>query len=136
MGPENNAGLGGCWIIECLLPYLSMVTLPHIMVKLEGMLDYRGVGLKRFHCTIHIMFVKSANGECVIVCFYNMCTLGYTFLLVCCTACLCVCTCVHVFAHVCCITHKQDLEVWIIWIIQDFIKQSSYVFAHWATCAG
>ena len=30
MGPENNVGLGGCWIMECLLPYLSMVTVPHI----------------------------------------------------------------------------------------------------------
>ena len=50
MGPENNVGLGGCWIMECLLPYLSMVTVPHIMVRLERMLDYRGVGLERFHC--------------------------------------------------------------------------------------
>ena len=31
--------------------YLSMVTVHHIMVGLEGMLDYRGVGLVRFHCT-------------------------------------------------------------------------------------
>ena len=22
MGPENNVGLGGCWIMECLIPYL------------------------------------------------------------------------------------------------------------------
>ena len=29
IGPENNVGLGGCWIMECLLPYLSMVTVPH-----------------------------------------------------------------------------------------------------------
>ena len=50
MGPENNVGLGGCWIMECLLPYLCMVTVPHIMVGLERMLDYRGVGLERFHC--------------------------------------------------------------------------------------
>ena len=49
MGPENNVGLGGCWIMECRLPYLSMVTVPHIMVGLERMLDYRGVGLARFH---------------------------------------------------------------------------------------
>ena len=35
MGPENNVGLGGCWIMECLLPYLSMVTVPRIMVGLE-----------------------------------------------------------------------------------------------------
>ena len=45
MGPENNVGLGGCWIMECLLPYLCMVTVPHIMVRLERMLDYRSVGL-------------------------------------------------------------------------------------------
>ena len=31
--------------MEYLLPYLSMVTVPHIMVRLERMLDYRGVGL-------------------------------------------------------------------------------------------
>ena len=36
--------------MECLLPYLCMVTVPHIMVRLERMLDYRGVGLERFHC--------------------------------------------------------------------------------------
>ena len=55
MGPENNennVGLGGCRIMECLLPYLSIVTVPHIMVGLERMLDYRGVGLEWFHCTI------------------------------------------------------------------------------------
>ena len=50
MGPENNVELGGCWIMECLLPYLCMVNVPHIMVRLEKMLDYRGVGLARFHC--------------------------------------------------------------------------------------
>ena len=50
MGPENNVGLRDCWIMECLLPYLCMVTVPHIMVGLERMLDYRGVGLERFHC--------------------------------------------------------------------------------------
>ena len=37
--------------MECLLPYLCMVTVPHEMVGLERMLDYRGVGLARFHCT-------------------------------------------------------------------------------------
>ena len=38
--------------MECFLPYLRMVTVPHIMVELERMLDYRGVGLERFHCTV------------------------------------------------------------------------------------
>ena len=47
--PENNVGLGGCLIMECFLPYLSMVTVPHTMVGLERMLDYKGVGLERFH---------------------------------------------------------------------------------------
>ena len=42
MGPENNVGLGGCWIIECLLTYLCMVSVPNIMVRLEEMLNYRG----------------------------------------------------------------------------------------------
>ena len=37
--------------MECLLQYLYMVIIPHIMVGLERMLDYRGVGLVRFHCT-------------------------------------------------------------------------------------
>ena len=36
--------------MECLLPYFCMVAVPHIMVGLERMLDYRGVGLERFHC--------------------------------------------------------------------------------------
>ena len=36
--------------MKCLLPYLCMVTVPHIMVRLERMLDYRGVRLARFHC--------------------------------------------------------------------------------------
>ena len=36
--------------MECLLPYIGMVTVPHIMVGLERMLDYRGVRLERFHC--------------------------------------------------------------------------------------
>ena len=38
--------------MECLLTYLCMVTVPHIMVGLERMLDYRGVRVVRFHCTI------------------------------------------------------------------------------------
>ena len=37
--------------MKCLLPYLCMVTVPHIMVGLERMLDYRGVGLERSHCS-------------------------------------------------------------------------------------
>ena len=36
--------------MESLLPYLRMLTVPHIMVGLERMLDYRGVGLARFYC--------------------------------------------------------------------------------------
>ena len=36
--------------MEYLLSYLCMVIVPHIMVRLERMLDYRGVRLERFHC--------------------------------------------------------------------------------------
>ena len=36
-----------------------MVTVPHIMVGLERMLDYRGVGLERFHrIMLMIMMVE------------------------------------------------------------------------------
>ena len=49
--------------MECLLPYLRMVTAPHIMVGLERMLDYRGVGFERFHCTFpYIKNILSTTG--------------------------------------------------------------------------
>ena len=38
--------------MESLLPYLCIVTVPHIMVELMGMLDNRGIGLERFHSTL------------------------------------------------------------------------------------
>ena len=43
--------------MECLLPSLCIVTVPHIMVGLERILDYRGVGLERFHCILYIGIV-------------------------------------------------------------------------------
>ena len=56
--------------MEYLLPYLSMVTVPHIMVGLERMLDYRGVGLERFHCMWFEVCVV-LNAICsVYVCMY------------------------------------------------------------------
>ena len=45
--------------MECLLPYLCMVTVPHIMVRLERMLDYRGVGLARFHYILVVNKVQN-----------------------------------------------------------------------------
>ena len=44
--------------MECLLPYLCMLTVPHIMVGLERMLDYRGVGLERFHYIKIILLLR------------------------------------------------------------------------------
>ena len=41
--------------MECLLPYLCMVTVPHIMVGLERMMDYRDVGLERFLCSTDLV---------------------------------------------------------------------------------
>ena len=65
MGSENNVGLEGCWIMECLLPYLSMVTVPHIMVGLERVLDYRGAALERFHC-IYTFWLSGAFTNAVL----------------------------------------------------------------------
>ena len=47
--------------MECLLPYLCIVTVPHIMVELERMLDYRGVGLARFHCSFNMQYRMHTN---------------------------------------------------------------------------
>ena len=60
MGPENNVGLGVCWIMEYLLPYLCMVTVPHniIMAGLERMLDYRDVRLARFTVYNHVFLLS------------------------------------------------------------------------------
>ena len=41
--------------MECLLPYLCMVTVPIVMVRLERMLDNRGVGLAGFHCIMYTL---------------------------------------------------------------------------------
>ena len=41
-----------------------MVTVPHIMVGLERMLDYRGVGLARFHC-IYIQVIVTSFSNLV-----------------------------------------------------------------------
>ena len=51
--------------MECLLPYLCMVTVPHIMVGLGRMLDYRGVGLARFHCTCILLENTCIKLQCI-----------------------------------------------------------------------
>ena len=75
MGPENNVGLGGCWIMECLLPYLCMVTVPHIMVGLQRMLDYRGVGLERFHRRYNlrqnVSIRLAGNSYYILICMFE-----------------------------------------------------------------
>ena len=60
--------------MECFLPYLCMVTVPLIMVRLERMLDYRGVALARFHCT----FSTNTCTYCVpnLFVFGSVCTCG------------------------------------------------------------
>ena len=65
--------------MECLLPYLCMVTVPHIMVRLERMLNYRGVGLARFHCIMLMIMMV----EFVIVKVFNCIRLlaQYSFIL-------------------------------------------------------
>ena len=53
--------------MECLLPYLCMVTVPNIMVGLERMSDCRGVGLVRFHCTYN------RPSPCLLACSVVLC---------------------------------------------------------------
>ena len=50
MAPENNVGLGGCWISEQLLSYLIKYG-DCMMARLERISDNTEVsGLERFHC--------------------------------------------------------------------------------------
>ena len=56
--------------MESLLPYLCMVTVPHIMVGLERMLDYRGVRLARFHCTSIPAVLQWAVGSSLMCMWY------------------------------------------------------------------
>ena len=60
--------------MECLLPYLCMATVPHIMVGLERMLDYRGVGLGRFHCIMKLINHKISCEDKLIDMFTNYAT--------------------------------------------------------------
>ena len=56
--------------MECLLPYLCN----HIMVGLERMSDYKGVGLARFHCIIILV----VSIHCVLICMH-MCSGMYVY---------------------------------------------------------
>ena len=49
--------------MECLLPYLCMVTVPHIMAGLERMLDYRDVRLTRFYCSTLLHTVEHSYNK-------------------------------------------------------------------------
>ena len=49
--------------MECLLPYICIVSVPHIRVRLERMLDYRGVGLARFHCIYIYIYIERYKPE-------------------------------------------------------------------------
>ena len=65
--------------MECLLPYLCMVTVPHIMIGLERMLDYRGVRLERFHCIVECIVIFYVYGICKYYCsILNMCMYIFT----------------------------------------------------------
>ena len=52
-------------MMECLLPYLSLVTVPRIMVGLERMLEYRGVRLERFHCMCRVPVYSRTIKNCL-----------------------------------------------------------------------
>ena len=54
-----------------------MVTVPYIMVGLKRMLDYRGVGLERFHCIYtynHTRLVLVNKTQVNEYCIHIVCT--------------------------------------------------------------
>ena len=85
----------GCRIIQCFLVQSNMVSVSHNMVGLERMLDYRGVGLQRFHC----MYVHECTYVHVhtYVCVYTyICVCTYVHVCMCVHAYVCVCACVYI----------------------------------------
>ena len=93
--------------MECLLPYLCMVTVPHIMVRLERMLDYRGVGLARFHCIIYTI----------------LCTLKSTMypltLIYVCVSLLSV-MCMYILHEFCLLLFQKDLHTYGVITLNTF----------------
>ena len=54
-GTWKHVRLGGCRITEWVLPYFTMVTVPHKMVELERMLDYG------YFTTVHKVHARCCN---------------------------------------------------------------------------
>ena len=50
--------------------FLCMVTVPYIMVGLERILDYRGVGLARFHCSENLFNQDQDEGSSILHSLY------------------------------------------------------------------
>ena len=48
---EKNICLGGYPITQCEITYFNMATVPHKMVGLERILDYKGFRLQRCRIT-------------------------------------------------------------------------------------
>ena len=63
--------------MEWLLPYVCMVTVPHIMVGLERLSDYRGVGLGRFHCTWNVKKDSKSFASSLLGSGIRLCSLNY-----------------------------------------------------------
>ena len=81
----------GYRIIQCFLVQSNMVTVPHNMVDLERKLDYRGVGLQRFHCMYTILYVGMYLSE-----QYHSISLVLNYCLCICTYVLRMCVCMYV----------------------------------------
>ena len=62
----------GCRIIQCFLVQSNMVSVSQNMVGLERMLDYRGVGLQRFHCTFVFVCAYVRTYVYTYICTYSI----------------------------------------------------------------
>ena len=54
MEPERGVRLRS----DFYYTYINLVTVPHKMVRLQRMLDCKGVGLQRFNCTVVYVRMK------------------------------------------------------------------------------
>ena len=58
----------GCRIIQCFIVQLNMVTVPHNMVGLERMLDYRDSAVYSIYMHVYMQYCTHDVCVCVCVC--------------------------------------------------------------------
>ena len=66
----------GCQIIQCFIVQSNMASVSQNKVGLERMLDYRGVGLQRFHCNGQYCYINCGKAKACLGAEFDLTTPG------------------------------------------------------------